>query len=266
MHAPDCDDHPGHRCHTCSRCGTYTCASCERPSGICGACHQRALAGLPVLRRRGRVAIWALYLHVAVDALMVTRWARAQTGQPALSPGWMVAWWFIPLANLVMPYRGIRSLLEVTGGTEGCSRARVASRWTRCWSEGPLAGTRRSPGRCLDEYDEVQVHGELRLEEDVEAVVADPSFRGMPSLARRIAEAGRIHAHALGEAVAAVHREPAAWSDRGAPRRVLQELKWLWHVLVRFGRPAEPARAPASPSEATVPRRRGAPGDAAPGS
>lgn len=36
---------------------------------------------------------------------------------------------------------------------------------------------RRQPGRALDDYIEAQVHGPLRLADDVEALVADPSFR-----------------------------------------------------------------------------------------
>jgi hypothetical protein len=33
-------------------------------------------------------------------------------------------------------------------------------------------------GRAIDDYIEAQIHGRLRLEDDVDAVVADPSFRG----------------------------------------------------------------------------------------
>ena len=37
---------------------------------------------------------------------------------------------------------------------------------------------RSQPGRALDDYIEAQVHGPVRLADDVEAFVADPSFRG----------------------------------------------------------------------------------------
>lgn len=136
---------------------------------------------------------------------------------------------------------------------------------------------RRAPSRSLDHYVEAQVHGELRLDRDVEIVVVDPAFRGtqtgaaleaigeryqiqccwhagfalaaaevptdfrgpaMPSLAARIAGAGRVDAAAIGRAAAQVVRDPSAWADRGSPAEVLQELKLLWHVLVRFGQPA----------------------------
>lgn len=42
--------------------------------------------------------------------------------------------------------------------------------------EGP-----RGPGRSLDDYVEVQVHGEIRLDLDGDGLVLDPSFRGTPT-------------------------------------------------------------------------------------
>jgi hypothetical protein len=132
----------------------------------------------------------------------------------------------------------------------------------------------RLPTRNLDHYLEAQVHGEVRLREDVELLVIDPSFRGtetgqtlvalcdqyeialrwhhgftlpvsevpndfrgttMPSLAARVAVDGAVDAAAIGAAVLHLKRNPSAWADRGAPADVLQELKLLWHVLVRFG-------------------------------
>ncbi|MFS0838437.1 DUF3626 domain-containing protein [Paenibacillus sp. 1P03SA] len=138
-------------------------------------------------------------------------------------------------------------------------------------------------GRALDDYIEAQVHGAVRLEYDVEALVADPSFRGtatgaqldalskaygiplcwhpgfrlaagqvpddfrgpvMPPLARRVAAvsrgaetdaAGVIDAAAIGRAALSLHRQPDVWIDLGTPAEVLQYLKQLWHVLVRFG-------------------------------
>ncbi|OAA55862.1 hypothetical protein SPI_08069 [Niveomyces insectorum RCEF 264] len=134
------------------------------------------------------------------------------------------------------------------------------------------------PSRNLDHVIEAQVHGEVRLDRDVELVVADPSFletatgehlramsrkydfplrwhpgfrlrasdvppdfRGpaMPSLAERIAKAGFITAADIGVAVGDLVRNPGAWEDRGTVADVLQELKLLWHVLVRFGEPAD---------------------------
>jgi hypothetical protein len=141
----------------------------------------------------------------------------------------------------------------------------------------------RAPARNLDHFIEAQVHGDVRLDEDVERLVADPSFAGtevggllermcdrfgialrwhggfvlapsevpsdfrgatMPSLAARVAVDGRVDAHAIGRAAVQLKRDPGAWADRGSYAEVLQELKLLWHVLVRFGR----ARASSAPA------------------
>ena len=58
----------------------------------------------------------------------------------------------------------------------------------------------------------------------------------MPSLARRIARNHCIDANIIGSAVVDLKRNPLSWSDRGTYEEVLQELKLLWHVLVRFGK------------------------------
>lgn len=126
--------------------------------------------------------------------------------------------------------------------------------------------------RNLDHYIEAQVHGDVRLAQDVEALVADPSFRStptgdtlqqlceryairllwhggftlaaaavpgdfrgpaMPPLAARIARNGHIDAATIGDAARDVAGD---WSD-AAGVSTLQQLKLLWHVLVRFGRP-----------------------------
>lgn len=141
--------------------------------------------------------------------------------------------------------------------------------------EEPIAARfRRQPSRNLNHWLEAQVHGQVQLEDDVEAVVADPSFaatetgavleqlceryrlplhwhhgfeirpsevptyfRGptMPSLAARVAVDGWVHASDIGRAAIQLRQHPEAWADRGSYADVLQELKLLWHVLVRFG-------------------------------
>jgi hypothetical protein len=132
----------------------------------------------------------------------------------------------------------------------------------------------RLPSRNLNHFIEAQVHGDILLQDDVEMLVADPSFRGaetgrlleelctkyaielqwhsgfamkeaevpadfrgptMPSLAQRIARHGCIDASVIGEAVRDLSRNPKPWADRGDYATVLQELKLMWHVLVRFG-------------------------------
>ncbi|MGG4166270.1 DUF3626 domain-containing protein [Rossellomorea vietnamensis] len=130
--------------------------------------------------------------------------------------------------------------------------------------------------RNLNHYIESQIHGPISLKEDVEVLVADPSFndttvgetleqmcskysidlkwhtgftldvtevpadfRGpsMPSLAKRITLKNEIDAYTIGLAVKDLKQNPNAWSDRGTYEDVLQELKLLWHVLVKYGRP-----------------------------
>jgi hypothetical protein len=133
----------------------------------------------------------------------------------------------------------------------------------------------RTLSRNLDHFVDTQVHGPVTLADDVEALVVDPSFIGsptgetlvelceryrlalhfhqgsmlpasevpsdvrgptMPSLAARVARDDVVDARAIGEAAVALFRDPAAWADRGTYAEVVQELKLLWHVLVRCGR------------------------------
>ena len=127
----------------------------------------------------------------------------------------------------------------------------------------------------LDHYIEAQVHGRISLQDDVLMLAADPSFReeevgahikqlcekygirlfwhagfrldvsdvpanfrgaAMPSLARRIAREGRIDPFVIGKAARQLKLHPEEWVDRGSYEHCLQELKLLWHVLVKFGR------------------------------
>lgn len=128
--------------------------------------------------------------------------------------------------------------------------------------------------RELDGYVEAQVHGGVTLADDVEAIVVDPSFRGtrveehlstaaercgfelawhcgselhvdrvpddfrgeeMPALARRVAGSGGVvDARAIGLAAA---REPFQESGPSgdAPGSTPQQLKYLWHTVLRHG-------------------------------
>lgn len=148
----------------------------------------------------------------------------------------------------------------------------------RCDLLAPLGNLARlRVARNLNHYVEAQVHGDVVLSQDVDALVGDPSFRGsetgsvlaelcrrndialhwhpgfvlacdqvprdvrgptMPSLAARIARSGTIDASTIGAAVTDLRANPDAWSDRGTPDQVLQELKLLWHVLLKCGTPA----------------------------
>jgi hypothetical protein len=131
----------------------------------------------------------------------------------------------------------------------------------------------------LDGYIEAQLHGELRVGSDVEAIAIDASFGGlaagerlaaladrfglavdwipgpaleladvpddfrgptMPAFARRVADRHarpRLDAATIGMAAASVVGEPDDWRDFDSPREALQNLKYLWHILVVYGRP-----------------------------
>lgn len=115
----------------------------------------------------------------------------------------------------------------------------------------------------LDDHIEAQIHGPVRLDRDVEALVLDPSYRGtrveelaerLPckvlwhggfqltteelarhpdyrgpqfvALARQIAVDGLLNPRIIGEAVQSRRYEP-------------QDLKRVWHYLARFGAPRE---------------------------
>lgn len=133
----------------------------------------------------------------------------------------------------------------------------------------------------LDYYIEAQVHGDISLENDIEILVADPSFKdshvgktleqiclrysielywhmgfglsvdevpidfrgpSVPSLARRIAQNDVVDTSMIGVAAMDLRRDPRAWSGRGTYQDVLQGLKLLWHVLVRYGKPLREVR------------------------
>ncbi|MFD2117563.1 DUF3626 domain-containing protein [Paenibacillus yanchengensis] len=150
----------------------------------------------------------------------------------------------------------------------------VLDRFTVLLKEPIAERMKRMPTKNLNYYIEAQVHGNISLQDDVEILVADPSFKGtdvgrtleklceqyaialhwhhgysihesevpsyyrgptMPSLAERIAVNHLIDAHTIGIAVNGLHNNPERWSDRGSYEEVLQELKLMWHVLVRFG-------------------------------
>lgn len=169
----------------------------------------------------------------------------------------------------VRPAGFVRSLLGLKGGNapEGPGRGTWMSRNLDHYVEAQVHGE-LSLGRDVEEMVADPSFRDSETGDDLEAVaerygfplrwhagsrvkVEDVplDFRGptMPSLAERVATAaagakdgggGVVDARAIGESVRGLTREPKAWADRGSYREVLQELKLLWHVLVRFGEPA----------------------------
>jgi hypothetical protein len=136
----------------------------------------------------------------------------------------------------------------------------------------------RPLGRALDSFIEVQIHGTVNLGEDVERLVADPSFRGGPievvlraigakyhlllnwhpgfilpvakvpdyfrgyavkPLARRIAGQGILDAAKIGAAANSLQQAPEAWKEWGNYSDILTLFRRLWHLLVLYGMPRE---------------------------
>ena len=121
------------------------------------------------------------------------------------------------------------------------------------------------PDDLLDDYIEAQVHGPVRLDRDVEAVVLDPSFRGtrVEEIAGGLlcpvewhggfrlaaAELGRHPDYRgpryvrLGTEIAVGGQlDPRAIGDASRTGRYdQQDLKRVWHYVARFGSPDGPA-------------------------
>jgi hypothetical protein len=154
-------------------------------------------------------------------------------------------------------------------------RAHTLSRTTFCYPDSHLdpadVGTADrmsltaladADGRdVLDDYVEAQVHGQVRIPQDVEALVLDPSFRGTdvevdaaalgvpvewhPGFTTTAQEVARHPEYRGSEAVEAAARlavdgvlDPqvigaAARAGLEDPQR----LKWVWHCTARFGHP-----------------------------
>lgn len=145
-----------------------------------------------------------------------------------------------------------------------------------CHQLKPLAQVEARPVSAnLDHYIEAQVHGEISLLKDIDMLVLDASyqdsviapavaalcdkyhlslywypavqlnigdvpddFRGksMPELARQVAPDGVLDVRLIGEAARAVAAGEGRWSTAGSKTELIQQLKLLWHVLLRFGR------------------------------
>ncbi|WP_188887123.1 DUF3626 domain-containing protein [Paenibacillus radicis (ex Gao et al. 2016)] len=165
---------------------------------------------------------------------------------------------------------------EYALGEKGLSPPKVVDWLLLCLNLPITERLKQMPSRNLDHFIEAQIHGDIFLHDDVEILVADPSFQGtdieatfeklclkyaielhwhkgfaiqadkvppdfrgptMPSLAKRLAINNLIDVRAVGAAVNDLKCNPDLWSDRGNLDEVLQELKYMWHVLVRFGEP-----------------------------
>ncbi|SCG79509.1 DUF3626 domain-containing protein [Micromonospora humi] len=133
----------------------------------------------------------------------------------------------------------LAALLSATAGTGVCLG--VSGTDTGTLLRALLSGRERASGRAgraLDDYIEAQVHGELSLARDVEAVVVDPSFRDTDA-GRRLAALADRHGFAL-----AWHpgfELPVDGVDAGFRGPDIPPLAARVHA--EFGRPGEPLHA-----------------------
>jgi hypothetical protein len=128
----------------------------------------------------------------------------------------------------------------------------------------------------LDDYVEAQVHGPVRLDADVEALVLDPSFRGtavevaaarldcpvewhggfrlaVTELRRHPGYRGPEFVSLGAEIAVDGHLDPAIIGAAARTgRHDAQALKRVWHYVARFGPPAGPPAAP-PPVEPSAP-------------
>lgn len=89
----------------------------------------------------------AFYFLILVSTVIsFTRWEHrvarnARSLEPASrqSPGWAVAWWFVPVANLVMPYRALGEIWRASG-RDGTTGPAYFGAWWGCWLGGSLLG------------------------------------------------------------------------------------------------------------------------------
>lgn len=174
------------------------------------------------------------------------------------------------------------SQLERGGGAFGIAGLSVQSCLTqmaRSFSTPFPELPHRSLGRALDSFIEVQIHGELRLRNDMELLVVDSTFRDHPvgevltaisteyripmkwhpgyrmtvtevpnmfrgypvrPLAERIASEGWLDAAIIGAAANSIRLCPKMWEGWASHDDLLAQFRRLWHVLVLTGGPRRP--------------------------
>lgn len=100
--------------------------------------------------RVAAIALVMLLLYI-VGGVIVLLWiSRANRNAHAIgtlemetTPGWAVGWYFVPFANLVMPFRSMREIGEASAsalpGAAPPSGALLGC-WWACWLAGNIAG------------------------------------------------------------------------------------------------------------------------------
>jgi len=113
------------------------------------------------------VALICFFVWIA----RATAAVRATQGTSAYSPGWAVGWWFIPLANFIVPFFTVRDVWKRTMGDDG--RGVVVGVWWAGW----IATT------CLKVFDSLLVAGVIH---------GDRSWNGMLSTLGWFTSAAKI--------------------------------------------------------------------------
>ena len=163
-------------------------------------------------------------------------------------------------------------------GIDDLTVAGVLDQLTHGLSKPLLDSQTRPLGRALDSFIEAQIHGDIRLDQDVERLVADPAFRDHPvgdslaaistkygiplcwhpgftlpvakvpdmfreypvrPLAERIAGQGILNPANIGAMANSLELEPEAWQGWASHEDTLTQFRRLWHVLVLGGAPEE---------------------------
>lgn len=103
----------------------------------------------------GLLAIVQLLTYIGAAVVFCMWLHRAVCNGPALggydlqfTPGWAVGWWFIPFANLFMPYRAVSEVWKVSdpsvGATDRATRSRLSSgplpAWWAAWIVAGVLG------------------------------------------------------------------------------------------------------------------------------
>ena len=159
-------------------------------------------------------------------------------------------------------------------GVTGMKPATLIKHFSQHLTDAMNTRFQSEPCGNLDHYIEAQIHGDVSLDNDIAMLVADPSFIGtgigdslialceeydvdlhwhqgrqilaeqvpddfrgavMPTVAQSIAENELITAEIIGRAAYELQKQPSLWSERGTHAKKLQDLKLLWHVLVKYG-------------------------------
>lgn len=89
-----------------------------------------AVVWIASLVSTGTAICWLIWQHRAQTNV----WAIPSPVKPDTTPGWAVGWWFVPVANLVMPFLGVRELSRRSAEAADSQRsALILWAWWLCW-------------------------------------------------------------------------------------------------------------------------------------